>query len=420
MISGAFDDIEASTVDFTVLDLHKLPPLTVTPMEGTVEEGESIMLELVVDRNPENTRRVGGEKVDVTKEALTVMLSMGAGSTASASDYQIMTNPVSIPAYTTGGSTEQKVTVEVMAVADNDVDDMEMLVLDAEVNGTVAAAGPNSDDDSYAGVSMLTIGEGTTKLVSPKTDEEIQAVIYPAKEAGMGADMMFNPREMIVVTPASSLFNSAEGVTLSYSAMSDNEDVATVMVSGSTVTVTAQDMAGVMAHITITAHASMAAAGAKGLPQTDRSEASIIFPVEVGLEAVSFTLSGPEDMNLAEGMSAMVTATASRAVTADTTVTLMRDRAASTAGDDDYMAEAITIKAGMMTGTTMVMAVADNMAEEMEELVLYGMAADNAGEVTGQVKLYLWDAAVPALPLIAQLLLGLFLGIGGYRRYLRR
>ena len=420
LTSGAFDDIEASTVDFTVLDLQKLPPIDrVTPMEGTVAEGESIMLELVVDRNPATTRRVGGEKVDVTKEALTVMLSMGAGSTASASDYQIMTNPVSIPAYTTGDP-EQKVMVEVMALADNEVDDMEMLVLDAEVNGTVAASGPNSDDDSYAGVSMLTIEEGTTKLVSPKTDEEIQAVIYPAKEAGMGADMMFNPGEMIVVAPASSLFNSAEGVTLSYSAMSDNEDVATVMVSGSTVTVTAQDMAGVMAHITITAHASMAAAGAKGLPQTDPNEASIIFPVEVGLEAVSFTLSGPEDMNLAEGMSAMVTATASRAVTADTTVTLMRDRAASTAGDDDYMAEAITIEAGMMTGTTMVMAVEDDMAEEMEELVLYGMAADNAGEVTGQVKLYLWDAAVPALPLIAQLLLGLFLAIGGYRRYLRR
>ena len=36
------------------------------------------------------------------------------------------------------------------------------------------------------------------------------------------------------------------------------------------------------------------------------------------------------------------------------------------------------------------------------------------------VTLYLWDVAVPALPLIAQLLLGLFLAIGGYRRYLRR
>ena len=71
LTSGAFDDIKASTVDFTVLDLQKLPPIDrVTPMEGTVAEGESIMLELVVDRNPATTRRVGGEKVDVTKEAL--------------------------------------------------------------------------------------------------------------------------------------------------------------------------------------------------------------------------------------------------------------------------------------------------------------------------------------------------------------
>ena len=337
LASGAYDDIAASTVDFTVFDLHKLPPLTVTPMEGKVAEGSSIMLTLTVDRNPATTRRVGGEKVDVTKEALTVMLSMGAGSTASASDYQIMTNPVSIPEYKTG-ATEQTVMVEVMAVADNELDDMEMLVLDAEVDGTVAASGPNTADDSYAGVSMLTIEEGTTKLVSPKTDEEIQAVIYPAKEAGMGADMMFNPGEMIEVAPASALFNAAEGVTLSYSAMSDNEDVATVMVSGSTVTVTAEDMAGVMAHITITAHASMPS-GAKGLPQTDPREASIIFPVEVGLAALSIMLSGPEDMNLAEGMSAMVTATANRAVTADTTVNLMRDRSMSSADDMDFTAE---------------------------------------------------------------------------------
>ena len=31
LTSGAFDDIEASTVDFTVLDLHKLPPLIGSP-----------------------------------------------------------------------------------------------------------------------------------------------------------------------------------------------------------------------------------------------------------------------------------------------------------------------------------------------------------------------------------------------------
>ena len=43
-----------------------------------------------------------------------------------------------------------------------------------------------------------------------------------------------------------------------------------------------------------------------------------------------------------------------------------------------------------------------------------------AGEVSGEVHLYLWDAAVPALPVIAQLLLAAFLAVGGYRRYRRR
>ena len=58
------------------------------------------------------------------------------------------------------------------------------------------------------------------------------------------------------------------------------------------------------------------------------------------------------------------------------------------------------------------------MDEQMEELVLF--ATVDGMEVYGEVKLYIWDAAVPALPLIAQLLLAAFLAIGGYRRYLRR
>ena len=90
----------------------------------------------------------------------------------------------------------------------------------------------------------------------------------------------------------------------------------------------------------------------------------------------------------------------------------------------DYTAEPITILAGQMSGSTMVMATADDMMENMdnmpEELVLYGMTEDMVGEVTGEVKFYLWDAAVPALPIIAQLLLAVFLAIGGYRRYRRR
>ena len=54
-------------------------------------------------------------------------------------------------------------------------------------------------------------------------------------------------------------------------------------------------------------------------------------------------------------------------------------------------------------------------------LVLFGMAADNAGEVQGEVTLHLWDAAVPALPVIAQLLLAAFLlWVSGRRYRLRR
>ena len=43
-----------------------------------------------------------------------------------------------------------------------------------------------------------------------------------------------------------------------------------------------------------------------------------------------------------------------------------------------------------------------------------------ADHETNALSFYLWDAAVPALPVIAQLLLAAFLAIGGYRRYLRR
>ena len=399
-------DMVGDAVMLTVVDQHKLPMVTMGSImvDGaavtSLMEGQTGTVTLMADRGTATDDIPDGEKI-------TVALTHGAASSASAADYSLSSEMVTI--------TGESGTFMLEVLADDEID-AEELVLQGAVTGD-AMYGDAADMVDLGPISFT---DGTTKLVYPKTDEEIQAVIYPAKEAGMGDDMMFNPGEMIEIASPGSLFNSAEGVTLSYTAESDMEDVATVAVSGSgMVTVTAQDMAGVMAHITITAHASMAA-GAKGLPQTDPSEASVIFPVEVGLEALSFMLTGPEDMQLVEGMSAMVTATASRAVTADTTVNLMRDRAASDAGDDDYMAEPIMIMAGEMSGSTMVMAVADDMAEEMEALVLYGMAADNAGEVMGEVKLYIWDAAVPALPLIAQLLLGLFLAIGGYRRYLRR
>ena len=133
-----------------------------------------------------------------------------------------------------------------------------------------------------------------------------------------------------------------------------------------------------------------------------------------------YTLSGPMDTNLVEGQSYELTVTADPAVQEDTEVPVMRDRAASDADDTDFTVAAVMLKAGEASGTTMLM-VADDGVDDSghgmpEALVLY--IAD--GGADQRLSFNLWDAAVPALPVIAQLLLAAFLAIGGYRRYLRR
>ena len=204
------------------------------------------------------------------------------------------------------------------------------------------------------------------------------------------------------------LFHVPDEIDASFLAESSDSDDVMVEIHGDHVALT--PMSPGMAEITVTA---VDTAGGEAATVMFTAMVMAIDPA-----SITYTLSEPEDMNVAEGMSAMVTVTASDPVPMDTEVMLMRDRAASSADDDDYMAEPIMISAGGTMGTTMVMAVEDNMAEEMEELVLFAMAGDVM--VEGEVKFYLWDAAVPALPIIAQLLLAGILGIGGYRRYLRR
>ncbi|MCY4669827.1 MAG: fibronectin type III domain-containing protein [Rhodococcus sp.] len=400
-------DGEFASLDITVTDANALPAVKATlvdddgdaldPQPESVMEGETVKVMLTaIDKDGKNMKAA---------EKLTITL-MPTG-TADAQDYRLSSQSFEI-----AKDKESSAAVELMVTEDQDIGE-ETLMFDAAVAGE---SKNGTEKRSVAGVLSLMITDGTQKLVWANSQEDVQATIYAARDAGAGDDMTFTAGEMIEVMGAL-LFSSAEGVTLSYTAESSMSDVASVSVSGGTVMVTAA--AKGMADITITAHASMSS-GVTINDQTDPGMASIMFSVEVGLEALSIMLSGPEDMNLAEGMSAMVTATANRAVTADTMVLLMRDRAMSTASDDDYMAEAITISADETTGSTTVMAVEDNMAEDMEELVLYGMTEGMAGEVTGEVKFYLWDAAVPALPVIAQLLLAALLGRGGYRRYLRR
>ena len=149
----------------------------------------------------------------------------------------------------------------------------------------------------------------------------------------------------------------------------------------------------------------------------------LIGTVEIELvdnDTVTYALSEPADTNLVEGQSYDVKVTADTTVSRDVTFTIRRDQAASEAGDDDYTLAptSIVIAAGATEGTAVLTVADDELDEHSEALVLLVTAA--GGDDLGSLAFTLWDASVPMLPLVSQLLLAALLGVGGYRRYLRR
>ena len=271
-----------------------------------------------------------------------------------------------------------------------------------------------------AGMAMITVtavdtdpsGQGVSVNfnVAVMAGEAVRAMPQSAvdmvfMDAGAGSLMA---GEAAVMVDMSMLYEVADGVTPTYTATSDMPDVLEASASGMMLTLTPMSAGNAMIMV-------------EAIDSASQSIATVMYDAMVTAEGITYMLSGPEgeDMNIVEGgMGAMLTVTASAAVPADTEVMIMRDRGQSTAGADDFMVDPLMIMAGEMMGTTMLTATADDMDEQMEELVLF--ATVDGMEVYGEVKLYIWDAAVPALPLIAQLLLAAFLAIGGYRRYLRR
>ena len=188
--SGAYDDVDPQMEEITVYDVHKLPPLMVAPAEGTVMEGGSIMLTLTIDRNPPNTIAIPGETRQYTSEPVTVMLTANDMSTAGMDDYTL---PMMATFEKHDGKAPwmQSMMVEVMATMDDDIDEDHMLVVNAKVDGTVAANGDNTVDDMSYGVSTLTIMDETAVLVWANPMNVVEKLIYDAKAAGMGDDMMF-------------------------------------------------------------------------------------------------------------------------------------------------------------------------------------------------------------------------------------
>ena len=314
---------------------------------------------------------------------------------------------VTIPERKTGSFT-QTMDITVKASPDEDID-METLVLDFVVNGTESDNGPPRPDDApaYDAQLSLTIEDATAALVSVKADayETIQAALGDSSHAVPGACRASS-------WGATLFMYDATAVSVSYGTSVEGGAV-TAAASGGTVTIMGV-MAG-EAKVTITATATPTSSSLV-VNQTKANVAQLTFPVMVNLADLMITLSGPEDMNVAEGMGAMITAKANRMVEMETMVELIQTM--GTAAPADYTVAAITIAAGSDTGTTTLMAVSDDMAEEMEMVTLEGRFGDMK---TNSVSFYIWDAApVPALPLIAQLLLAALLGLGGYRRYLRR
>ena len=259
--------------------------------------------------------------------------------------------------------------------------------------------------------------------IEPKSEDEAYPVITGAIEMGAG-DEGLNPGESFSVM-ASALFTVMDGYTASYSASVDGS-AASASVSGDSVTVMA-DMAG-EAKVTVIGTAKMASSSFAP-EQVATNVAEITFAVMVVDKALVVMLEMPAnvmDGNIVEGESYDIMVSANRMITAaegSVEVMIMRDRAASDAGEEDFTVSSATIMAGYDSATAELMVTEDMMPDGGtddnmgESLVLYGMAGDMA---TNSLTFTIWDQAVPSLPLIGQLLLALFLMLGGARLYRRR
>ncbi len=399
LVGGTTNDL-IDPLEIKVSDIHKLPAddkitakafqddgkgkITKNEAMSVMEGGDPVHVTITVDRGDDNYPAGEMLKVEVM-----------AADPAQGGDYRVDEDEFKIAA------TKGKQSMDIMLWArdDDDVGE-EMLMLNLVVSG--------DDDDNGPGQSMgmfsIMIEDATTPMVSVKDGA------YDAIMMALGDDPL-NPGDMVEIM-TDDLFMVMDGYTASYATSIEGSAVSG-STSGEMVMLTAEDAGE--AKVTVTATATPMS-DSLIITQDRANVAQLTFPVMVELLDLMVTLSMDDAMmNIPEGMSAMITAMANRPVEMDTMVELIQTE--GTASPSDYMAEPITIMAGEMMGTTMLMAVADDMMEEGETLTLEG----RVGEMkTNTVMFYIWDAAVPALPLIAQLLLAAFLAIGGYRRYLRR
>ena len=394
-IHGLPDDDEITWEAFT--DDDGKPSRTET--DTLVEGGDPVHVTVTLDRG------TGENRPDAEDLKVTPVL-MGS---ARSSDYQIeglTGGALTIARHAT--NTKVSGTFMVYALDDDDITaEPEELMFDLRVEGTKTGNGPGMVMAEKP--VMLMIEDATEALLTPMSADDVESTVMSARTAAAAADGndLFTPGEMFSVM-GSALF---EGSNVAVSASADG-DAVSVSTSGGTVTVTAMSVG--MAMVTVTGTVASTATTS----QTIHNIAQVMFDVTVDELPLEITLSGADgmDMNITEGMSATVTATANRAVTANTMVDLVLT--GGSASPDDYTVEDLMIMDGQMTGEVMLTAVDDMLEERMETMTIEGRFGD--GMETNALTFNIWDAAVPALPVIAQLLLAGLLAVGGWRRYLRR
>ena len=411
-------DSLADSLDIDVLDIHMLPAASgITAVakdeDGNevtevMEGGDPVYLTITVDRGR-------GSLDGITGEELTVDIRPGnAGQVA---DYDLSESRIVLESRSSGQQTNDiDLEIELSARSDEDIG-AEDLVLNLEVSG-------DSDigTESSTGTFTISLVDSTMKQVEPKSEDEAYPAIMTAMEEAAGDDGL-NPGESFSVM-TSDLFTVAEGYTAAYGASVEGSGVS-VSASGDSIIVEAKSATDGAAKVTVTATAKMAASSF--IPsQTVSNIAEITFPVTVVDKVLVVTLEMPDGVmngNIVEGSSYDINMVANRAVSEDTEVMISRDRADSDAGDDDFSVSSATIMAGEYSATAELMVTEDNMPDSGAEgsmgevLVLFGTVN---GEQTNALTFTIWDMAVPALPVIAQLLLALFLMAGGARLYGRR
>ena len=321
--------------------------------------------------------------------AAETVVALTAFPVSLAADYTLAPEAITLAAGATSG------TAVLRATDDDEVEDAETL--------TVTATGPGK---VLIGTVEITIVDNDTPTVVAKPQADVDKAFDAAVAAAAGPHG-WNAGGAAAVVDARNLFTVAEGAAVTYAARSSNPAVAAAATSAATVTL--RPLAAGAAAITVTA--TDTASGAI---------ATVSSGVAVGAAVATYTLSGPADTNLVEGQSYELKVTASTATAADAAFILRRDRAASDAGDGDFTLEpaSIVIPAGATEGTAVLTVADDGVDERSEALTLFAETA--AGDDVGSLTFILWDAAVPALPFAAQLLLAVLLAVGGYRRRWRR